>query len=230
MQRPEGLLGSANRSKGCWLAARSVDQPLQLRRDRHRPESSDPAATRVAMGQPPQRRLHGGSRDPKDLSHDLADVVLAHGPAQHEPVDPRVQPGRGLAEHVRARHSNAATASPSCSARRAASSSTSTADRMRSWKRDTSSSCEIGWMRPVEILLASPIGRLSKGLTSRHRSFMSPARARSRLLPAALTRWLPLAAAQTVATRPARRRRALPARRQGRRGGLASDWCIGMRC
>ena len=102
MQRLEGLSRCRNAFRGGWLAARCVDQSLQLSHDRHWPERSDPAATRVAMGQPPERRLHGGSRDPKDLSHDLADVVLAHGPPQHEPVDPRVQPGRGLTEHVRA--------------------------------------------------------------------------------------------------------------------------------
>ena len=54
------------------------------------------------MGQPAERRLRGSSRDPEDLAHDLPDVALADGPAQHEPVDPRVQPGRGLTQHVRA--------------------------------------------------------------------------------------------------------------------------------
>ena len=102
MQRLEGFLGAANALTGCWLAARCVDQPLQLRRDRHRPEGSDTGAACVAMGKPAERRLHGSSRDPEDLSDGLADVTLAHGPAQHEPVDPRVQPGRGLTQHVRA--------------------------------------------------------------------------------------------------------------------------------
>ena len=102
MQRLEGYLGAASGLRACWLAARCVDQSLQLRRDRHRPENSDTGATRVAMGKPAQRRLHGSSRDPEKLSQDLADITSAHGPAQHEEVDPRVQPGRGLTQHVRA--------------------------------------------------------------------------------------------------------------------------------
>jgi len=44
------------------------------------------------------------------------------------------------------------------------------------------------------------------------------------LLQAMSTGRLLLAAAPTVATRRARRRRALPATRQGRRGGLPSGW------
>ena len=102
MQRPEGFLVAANGSRGCWLAARCVDQSLQLRRDRHGSQSSDTGAPRVAMGKPAERRLHGGSRDPEDLSHGRADVTLAYGPPQHEEVNPRVQPGRGLTQHVRA--------------------------------------------------------------------------------------------------------------------------------
>jgi len=43
------------------------------------------------------------------------------------------------------------------------------------------------------------------------------------LLQVPLTQCLPLA----VATRPGRLRRALPARRQGRHGGLPSGWRLG---
>jgi len=50
------------------------------------------------------------------------------------------------------------------------------------------------------------------------------------LLQAMSTGRLLPAAAPTVATRPARRQRALPARRQGQRGGLASGWRSGTRC
>jgi hypothetical protein len=80
-------------------ALREVDESLKLRRDRHRLESADTGAARIAHRHP-EPGLEQRPGDAPRLPQNLGGGVLAQTPAQHRPVHAQVLDSGGLAEHM----------------------------------------------------------------------------------------------------------------------------------